>query len=215
MRETGIKTFPAIPEHWALKPLKALVRSGTTITYGIVQAGPDVPDGIPYIRTSDMSGDVLREAGYLRTSPEIAAAYARSTVRAGDLVIAIRATVGKTLPVPPKLDGANLTQGTARIAPGPEVAASYLLQGFDAVSKGATFKEITLDMLRKFRVPVPPLPEQAAIAAHLDTRLARLDTLRARGAEMIERLREHRAALITAAVTGGVRVAERVAAEAA
>lgn len=43
------------------------------ITYGIVQAGPDMPDGIPYIRVSDMTNvDELSLDGMLRTNPEIA-----------------------------------------------------------------------------------------------------------------------------------------------
>jgi type I restriction enzyme S subunit len=220
---TGIEAFPFIPAHWSMKPLNALIRSGTSITYGIVQAGPDVLNGIPYIRTSDMNGNKLPETGYLRTSPEIAAAYTRSRVQAADLVMAIRATVGKTLPVPEWLDGANLTQGTARIAPGRLVSADYLLyvlnspgasQGLDAVSKGATFKEITLEMLRKFRVPVPPRDEQATITRYLDARLTQLGATHERCTRIITTLRERRAALITAAVTGQVEVSQPALAEA-
>lgn len=213
MQDTGLAVFSYIPMHWSAKPLKALIRHGTSLTYGIVQAGPNVPNGVPYIRTSDMGGDKLPEGEYLRTTPEIAAAYGRSRVQAGDLVIAIRATVGKTLPVPQWLDGANLTQGTAKIALGDLMLAEYLLfvlnsdgasQGFDAISKGATFKEITLEMLRKFRVPVPPIQEQVAITRYLASRLTQLDATYDRSVRMIALLRERRAALITAAVTGQI-----------
>ena len=62
----------------------------------------------------------------LRTSPEIDAAYARSKVNAGDLVIAIRATIGKPLIVPQYLEGANLTQGTAKFSPSAGVNAKYI-----------------------------------------------------------------------------------------
>ena len=55
-------------------------------------------------------------------------------------------------------------------------------------------------------LPVPPLDEQRAIAAYLDAETERLDTLMARVETAIERLREHRTALITAAVTGQVDV---------
>src|SRR5690606_33502312 len=72
------------------------------ITYGIVQAGPDIPDGIPYIRVSDMTdAHELSLDGMLRTSPEIAHKYRRSMVKAGDLVIALRGPVGLTHVVPP------------------------------------------------------------------------------------------------------------------
>ena len=112
MKDSGVEWLGQVPAHWEVKALTKLARPGTSITYGIIQAGPNIENGIPYIRTSDMSGDCLPIDGYLRTSPEIDASYARSKVQAGDLVIAIRATIGKPLLVPPYLEGANLTQGT-------------------------------------------------------------------------------------------------------
>ncbi|USQ74006.1 restriction endonuclease subunit S (plasmid) [Roseomonas mucosa] len=215
MRDSGVEWLGEVPAHWEVRPLASLVRKGTSITYGIVQAGPDEPNGIPYIRTSDMSGTELPLDGYLRTTPEIDLAYARSKVETGDLVVAIRATVGKTLKVPAHLRGANLTQGTARVAPGNKIGADYLSlflnstaagQGFDAQAKGATFKEITLDMLRKFRVPVPPKAEQETIEVQINSIATELDRLGSETERAISLLRERRSALISAAVTGKIDV---------
>ena len=55
---------------------------------------------------------------------------------------------------------------------------------------------------------IPPLEEQRAIITHLDSECARVDTLIAKAAEVIEMLREFRSALITAAVTGKIDVRE-------
>ncbi len=55
-------------------------------------------------------------------------------------------------------------------------------------------------------VLLPPLPEQAAIAAYLDLETAKLDALVGKVEEAVERLREYRTALITAAVTGKIDV---------
>ena len=147
-----------------IRDLGDLVAEGTSVTYGIVQAGPEAPGGVPYIRTGDIVEGGIRLAGLRLTSPEIASRFPRSTVRAGEIVMSIRATVGTTALVPEELDGANLTQGTARIAPGPNLEAVYLL-GFlrsrqaqawiRAQVKGATFREITLGRLRELPVPVP------------------------------------------------------------
>jgi len=219
MKDSGVDWLGQVPEGWEVIELRRLVRRGTSVTYGIVQAGPDVPDGVPYIRTSDMSGSTLPDTGYLRAAPEIDAAYRRSKVETGDLVVAIRATVGKTLRVPPSLHGANLTQGTARVCPGPLVTPDFLLyslgssapqQRLEAISKGATFREITLDMLRRLALPVPPPAEQHAIADHLDGETAKLDTLAEKVRLAIERLKEYRTALISAAVTGKIDVRDEV-----
>ncbi|WP_269522784.1 restriction endonuclease subunit S [Coraliomargarita parva] len=154
--------FGPIPDEWDVRELAACTKE--TITYGIVQAGPHVQGGIPYIRTGDMSGDKLVRDQMLCTSPEIAARFKRSEVRAGEIVCAIRATIGKVLQVPPELDGANLTQGTARISPAADVDAAFLLWALRSMntqnelqlqSKGTTFAEITLTDLRRAPVAIP------------------------------------------------------------
>jgi type I restriction enzyme S subunit len=166
-----------------LRPLGVLVAAGTSVTYGIVQAGPETPGGVPYIRTGDLVDGHIRAEGLRHTTREIAQRFPRSTVNAGEIVMSIRATVGTTALVPIELHGANLTQGTARIAPGPDLDAIYLLgylrtlqaQSWIAAQvKGATFREITLGRLREMPVPVPPLDLQRRfVAAFESTEIAR------------------------------------------
>jgi len=56
--------------------------------------------------------------------------------------------------------------------------------------------------------PLPPKPEQEAIAVILDRETARIDALVAKVRDAIERLKELRTALISAAVTGKIDVRE-------
>ncbi len=224
MKDSGGDWLGEVPAHWEVSQLRYVVRDGTSITYGIVQAGPEVEDGVPYIRTSDMSGDSLPLTGYPRTSHLIDASYARSKVSAGDLVISIRASVGKCLPVPPELDSANLTQGTAKIAPGEKVLAAFMLPFInsgpcqlylDSKAKGATFKEITLETLRKAPFLLPPLNEQEEIGRWVGEQIQQFQTLIDAAAQAQILLKERRTALISAAVTGQIDVRARVAVEAA
>lgn len=219
MKDSGVSWLGQVPTKWRTTQLKYIAKPGTSITYGIVQAGPHVEGGIPYIKTSDMAGDSLTLEGMSRTTPEIDASYARSKVMSGDIVIAIRATVGKCLLVPSELEGANLTQGTAKVSPGPDVLPEFLLHFlrstpaqmyFDGVSKGATFKEITLDALRRLPVAVPPLVEQLMIAAEIRERAEAFDQLVLDAQTSVVLLRERRSALITAAVTGQIDVRNAV-----
>ena len=55
-----------------------------------------------------------------------------------------------------------------------------------------------------FRVELPPVEEQRAIAAFLDRETARIDALVAKKERLIELLQEKRTALITRAVTKGL-----------
>jgi len=165
-----------IPVEWRALSLFDLVDEA--ITYGIVQAGPHQDGGVPYIRTGDMAGDHIDLNQLLCTSQSIAKAYKRSEVHPGDIIFALRATVGKVLPVTDELAGANLTQGTAKISPSKEVDSAFLLWALRAetvvrsiqlVQKGTTFQEITLNDLRQIKVAVPSaLGEQRQIARSLD-----------------------------------------------
>lgn len=153
--------------------LAEVVQPGTIVTYGIVQAGPEYEGGIPYIRTGDIQDGQITLHNLRRTSPAIAEKFGRSTVRTGDIVMSIRATVGTTAVVPPELDGANLTQGTARISPSEVATGPYLLEylrsdeaqrWIQAQVKGATFREITLGRLRRLPVPIAAAEAQEVFA---------------------------------------------------
>lgn len=171
---------------WPVVALKRLVDSRRPVTYGIVQAGPDFPGGVAYIRPMDMtaSSGVLDPGALQRTDPAIAAAYSRSTVTAGDLIVSIGPSYGKVMVVPAALGGANLTQGTARVAAGRLAVPRFLfwaLQGAQAVEHwdlgtgGATFKALNLEPLAQTPVPLPPLGDQRRVADFLDDQVALLD----------------------------------------
>ncbi|MFD6587346.1 restriction endonuclease subunit S [Streptomyces anulatus] len=193
-------------------PLRSCVRPDVPIGYGIVQAGPHVDGGVPYIRTGDMSGDRIDVGSLLRTAPEISESYARTKVVFGDLVVTIRATVGKVLSVPQELEGVNLTRGTARVAPSEKLAPGYLLWAlrsreaqsqFSASVKGTTFSEITLDQLRNLVVPIPDRrADQERIVRLMEASTRRSATEQA----VIRKLQSLKRALMDDLLTGRVRV---------
>jgi len=71
---------------------------------------------------------------------------------------------------------------------------------------GSTIPTMTQEGIGKLPFPVPPIPEQRAIAAYLDKETAKLDALVGKVEEAVERLQEYRTALITAALTGKIDV---------
>ncbi|MXV05542.1 MULTISPECIES: restriction endonuclease subunit S [unclassified Xanthomonas] len=199
-----------IPNAWNVEPLSRYTAS--EITYGIVQAGPHIPGGVPYIRTGDMSGDSLIRETMLCTSRRIANSYMRSKVRAGEVVMAIRATVGRVLPVPDDLDGANLTQGTARISPSIDADGVFLLwalrhtRALKAINlevKGTTFAEITLNALRRIPLAAPlELEEQIEIGRRLNA----IDRSIMFECEILAKRRAQKFGLMNDLLTGRVRV---------
>jgi len=199
-----------VPAEWEVASLQELCKGD--VTYGIVQAGPHIDDGVPYIKTGDMTDGQLEVEELSRTSTEIAEDYSRSKIKTGELVIAIRATVGVVHQVPPELDGANLTQGTARISPKDMIDNRYLLWTIrtnlvqsliDARTKGSTFNEITLGTLRKVPIPYPErFKEQQRIAEKLDKILEKLEQERA----YLTELKNLKRGLMQDLLTGKIRV---------
>lgn len=213
-KESGVEWLGDMPGHWGVRRLKGVVDQSRPITYGIVQCGEHIPDGIPYVRPVDMKEDGSVSIDKLkRTSRAIAASYRRSEVRGGDVVVSIGPSFGKVMIIPNGLTGANLTQGTARIAPGQATSAAFLLwlvrsQGMHhsmaAVATGSTFLALNLEPLGRIRVPLPPPDEQAAIVRFLDWANGRLERAIRAKRKVIALLNEQKQAIIHRAVTRGL-----------
>lgn len=210
---TEFKDSPVgrIPKNWKVVSLENLVKDDKKITYGIVQAGPHHEGGIPYIRVSDMNSRYLTKKGMLLTSPEIAKKFERSAVSAGDIVYALRGMIGHVHIIPNELDGANLTQGTARISPSSNIDTGFLLWAMrspyvaeqnDLEAKGSTFKEVTLASLRKIQIAVPLDNEQKFISAALTSVESKIFATE----DKLEQTKNLKKALMQDLLTGKVRV---------
>ncbi|SCX24870.1 type I restriction enzyme, S subunit [Mycolicibacterium fluoranthenivorans] len=203
--------------------LRRLVDPERPMTYGILQCGEPVPDGVPYIGPSDMPGRGQSPAlnSLRRTTEEIAAVYKRSVLSGGDIVVSIGPAYGKVALIEADLDGANLTQDTVRVAALPNLVDSRYLVWvllsrevslyWDVEIMGATFRRLNLGTLARTPIPLPPIDEQRRIVAYLDEQAAKIDALIAETEVFIELSRERRSALITAAVTGQIDVCSEVA----
>ena len=78
------------------------------------------------------------------------------------------------------------------------------IRWLDSLTYGTKMPRVNPEQVGSSRAPVPPEPEQHAIAAFLDRETAEIDGLVEREERLIELLQEKRAALITRAVTRGL-----------
>lgn len=106
--------------------------------------------------------------------------------------------------------GARLRPGGESSAPEPAMEAASASGLFVAGSNPNTIDHLTAVQLRHYRFPFPPRAEQEVIAQHLDQVTDRLENLRGNVERAIDRLREYRTALISAAVTGKIDVREEL-----
>jgi type I restriction enzyme S subunit len=75
---------------------------------------------------------------------------------------------------------------------------------------GATIRGINIFDLKRARIPVPPSGERVQIAKHLVEVTQEIDLIIEKSRRSIDLMREHRSALISAAVTGKIDVREAV-----
>ena len=85
---------------------------------------------------------------------------------------------------------------------------SSFLAEIEKRSVGVSYPAINASDLADISIHLPPLHEQHAIADYLDRETARLDTLSSMTEDTIALLKERRASLISAAVTGQIDVKE-------
>ena len=149
------------------------------------------------------------------TPPDDAEAE-RTRVRPHDVLVSITAYIGAVGLVSENIGEAYINQHIALVRPRMDVISptwfAYCLMSrvgqeqFNLSLYGGTKDGLGLDDVKNVIVLLPPLPEQHAIVAYLDLETAKIDALVAKVRENIDRLREYRTALISAAVTGKIDV---------
>lgn len=179
-----------IPEEWEVVTLSTITNPNRPISYGIVQTGPNVPNGVKCLRVIDINDGCIRKSELIMTTKAISDAYRRTVLSVGDLVMPLRGKVGDVGLIDKELEGANLTRGVALISLRAEWSAEYCRQYISWTAtrsrlmqsmNGSALQEIPIATLRAFKIAAPlEVTEQRAIAAALsdmDALLSGLDRL--------------------------------------
>lgn len=184
-----ISTLPvAIPPHWKRVTLAELVVRDRGISYGVLVPGPDVSDGIPFVRAQDLSLAANPPAPNKTISATVEKPYARTRLQGDEILLCVVGSIGKLGLVPPSWKGANIARAVARIAPGPHVSREYLLAVLRSTTVQSFFSDATrtlaqptlnVGLIEQTEIPLPPLAEQRRIVAKVDELMALCDRLEA------------------------------------
>jgi type I restriction enzyme, S subunit len=120
-----ISTNLGMTSEWNSTELQYLIQPGRGISYGIVQPGAEVTDGIPIVRVSDIRNGRINTASPLKVSPAIEANYARSRLQGGELLLTLVGTVGETAIASKKMQGWNTARAVGVIPVNDEVGAYW------------------------------------------------------------------------------------------
>jgi type I restriction enzyme, S subunit len=207
----NVAGFTQLPEGWSVASLEAVTSAARVICYGILMPKEHVENGVPYVKVRDMKGDRLDVSSLQRTSPEIAASYARASLQPGDVLLAIRGTYGRVVHVPAELDGGNITQDTARLAVSNLMDARYMMiylrsdwaqRYFKRVARGVAVKGVNIADVRLTPVLLPPAREQQRIVVEVERRLSVVEKLEATVEANLRRAERTRQAILRRAFEG-------------
>lgn len=162
---------------WEVKELIETVIPECKISYGIVQPGEHVEDGVPIVRPVDMLQTFISKDGLKKTTKEISNSYNRTILTGKELLICVRGTTGVVSLVDESLKGANVTRGIAPLLFSMDVERWFMyyqiktpsVRGvISSLTRGIALKQINMSDLRKIQVILPPLPLQQSFAQKIE-----------------------------------------------
>ena len=162
---------------WEVKELIETVIPECKISYGIVQPGEHVEDGVPIVRPVDMVQTFISKDGLKKTTKEISNSYNRTILTGKELLICVRGTTGVVSLVDESLKGANVTRGIAPLLFSMDVERWFMyyqiktpsVRGvISSLTRGIALKQINMSDLRKIQIILPPLPLQQSFAHKIE-----------------------------------------------
>lgn len=195
MKPSGVEWLGTVPEHWEVKRLKnvAYLKSGDGITVEEIEDDAEYPvyggngfRGFTNRYTHDGEFVLIGRQGALCGNIN----YAHGKFWASEHAVVITSSK--------------------------PVAVFWLgellrIMNLNQYSISAAQPGLAIDRIKELVLPVPPLPEQKAIATFLDRETAKIDALISKVETAIEKLKEYRTALISATVTGKIDIRKEVA----
>jgi type I restriction enzyme, S subunit len=216
MKDSGIEWLGEIPEHWNIKRLKYM----STVNDEALNEDTDPTHEILYVDISSvnsMQGIVKKDVMIFETAPS----RARRKVRNGDVIVStVRTYLRAIAPIIEPESNLIVSTGFAVVRPTKDLEskfaeyalrANYFVDTVVARSAGVSYPAINASELITIDIILPPVDEQVEIAFYLNRETYKIDALISRINDSIEKLREYRTALISAAVTGKIDVREEVA----
>lgn len=205
LRDSGISWLGQIPAHWQTRRVALLFRERDE------RGEPE----LPLLEVSINAGVVLREFSDDRIESTAADFNSYKVARKNDIVFNKMRMWQGAVGIAPE-DGLVSPDYTVAEPLGP-LSSAYAGQLFRTEmfsaecarnSHGIVWDRLRLywDGFRDIVLPLPSLEEQSSIGSHIATETFKLDALRAATERTIALLKERRAALIAAAVTGQISV---------
>ena len=220
MKDSGVAWIGKIPAHWKVA---RIATASTKITNGYVGPTRDIlmNEGVRYLQSLHIkNGAIDFERRPYFVTPEWSHEHEKSVLVEGDVLVVQTGDIGQVAAVPKEFAGCNchaliIIRLKFGFGVGDWLAVAlesdYGQGALRWSQTGALHPHLECGYVREIRVAFPPPTEQSAILDKLRHDLHQLDNLMGRVNAAVAGLKELRAALISAAVTGKIDVREEAA----
>jgi len=212
MKDSGIEWIGKIPEHWKIWKVSRLFKkigSGTTPKAGTPAYYEN--GTIPWVNTGDLNDGILYNCGTFITKK---AYIDHSTLKIYNKETLLIAMYGATIA---KLSILNFdactNQACCALSNSKLIKIDFAFNWFLSqkqniinLSYGGGQPNISQDIVRSIRIPLPPSKEQYAIIEYIKSETSTIDALITKYQKQIDLMQEYRTALISQAVTGKIDV---------
>ena len=216
MKDSGIEWIGEIPEGWEIVKIKygvTKVGSGKTPSGG---AEVYTDCGVLFLRSQNIydCSLVLDNPSYISYETDLTMKSTR--ILPNDILLNITgASIGRCCVVPETLGPANVNQHVCIIRTNPEFFLPKFMQYFwvshlgryaiSLFQTGGNREGLSFDAIRNTPIPYISIPEQSKIITYLDSECSRIDVMLSKTRSSIEEYKKLKQAVITQAVTKGVR----------
>lgn len=209
MKDSGVEWIGEIPALWkvmATKHLFAIVSGATPKS-----ENPDYYDGeITWITPADYKTEDVYVSRGKRNITELGLNSCNtSLIPSGSIIFSKRAPIGS---VAINLVELCTNQGCLSCIPYNKESTKYyyyfmsmFTEQYNLLGSGTTFKEISATSFSEFKMTVPSISEQIVISDYLDRKCANINNIIEKTKASIEEYKKLKQAIITQAVTKGVR----------
>ncbi|MBT1120064.1 restriction endonuclease subunit S [Stutzerimonas nitrititolerans] len=159
------------PKGWNVVELSTLVDPDDKLNYGVVQPGDHEEDGVPLVRSGDLS-DVTPDVSQLRrVSSSIDSKHRKSKLKGNEILIACVGTIGRVGWVSEAMIGWNIARAVTRIPIREGVNREYVyrylqnpvVQGyFERETRAVAQPTLNVGLIAKTPVALPPHDLQLA-----------------------------------------------------
>lgn len=208
MKDSGVEWIGRMPKAWQYTPLKYLASCNDEV---LTEATPEdyTFDYIDIGSVHTGNGIGICERMQFKDAPS----RARRIVQDGDIIVSTVRTYLKAIAQVGNYDVPHIASTGFAVIRTKNANASFLkyallsdnfVSQVEADSVGISYPAINASQIMAFKIPVPSIAEQTAIAAYLDKKCATIDAIITEAKASIEEYKSWKASVIFETVTKGL-----------